>query len=153
MLLDWATSLAYGTTRALQKKPITKSSYTTRKRRRMSTKKPKLPPERFEGHRDEHVATIGEKRSICKYCSYVKLMWCITSPTATATASNVYRKCSKRDVHLCASHFNVYHEEEDNYMIQCHVVQNSVETYGPFIDPVRINKDPRLRDSQLRIHV
>ena len=26
------------------------------------------------------------------------------------------------------------------------MVQNSVETYGPFIDPVRINKDRRLRD-------
>ena len=80
----------------------------------MSHKKPKLPAKRFEGPREEHVETIADKRSSCKYCSYVKLMQRITSPTETATVCNVYRKCSKCDVHLCAIHFDFYHEEEDH---------------------------------------
>ena len=113
-LLDRATALSYGTTRASQKKPPRKSSSQTGKRKRMSNKKPKLPAKRFEGKKEEHVETFSETRSTCKYCSYVKLMRRITSPTETVTVRNVYRKCAKCNVHLCAIHFDVYHEEDDN---------------------------------------
>ena len=76
----------------------------------MSHKRPNLPKTRFEGQKDEHVCTKSNKRSNCKYCSFLKLQHKAKNLEGTPpTISNIYRKCSKCDVFLCAMHFDLYH--------------------------------------------
>ena len=85
------------------------------KRQRINAKKPSLPVERLEPPMEAHVHTFSKTRSTCKYCSYLKLKSKQLHPTQTPPkVSNVYRMCSKSNVHLCEAHFQLYHTKDYN---------------------------------------
>ena len=80
------------------------------KQQRINPNKPSLPVERLEPPMEAHVHTFSKTRSTCQYCSYLKLKSKHLHPTQTPLkVSNVYRMCSKCNVHLCEAHFQVYH--------------------------------------------
>ena len=61
------------------------------KQQRINVKKPGLPVERLEPPMEAHVHTFSKTRSICKYCSYLKLKSKQLHPTQTPPkVSNVY---------------------------------------------------------------
>ena len=116
-LLERARVLDYGRTRSVhEKRPATED---TNKRGlklpRLSHRRPTFPQKRFEGLPSEHVMTKAPKRSVCKYCSYLRLIHKARKETTEPPkVSNVYRMCSKCGVHLCTAHFECYHAVSDN---------------------------------------
>lgn len=80
--------------------------------KRMSHKIPCLPNERLEGSAQSHVDTIGKMTSTCKLCTFLMLRFkAHGSVGEPPKISNVYRKCVKCNVHLCTTHFEMYHQE------------------------------------------
>ena len=65
----------------------------------------------------------SQRRTCCNDCwlkEYLQILFLCKvnamnhKPHWTATVHNVYRKCAKCNLHLCAIHSDVYHEEEDD---------------------------------------
>ena len=85
------------------------------KRRRMSKKNLRLPPERLFGDAEEHIAVLVKKRTSCKYCYYIKMKHENENrPGNAPPVSNVNRMCFRCKVHLCSVHFRVYHRRQPN---------------------------------------
>ena len=79
----------------------------------INPKKPSLPVERLEPPMEAHIHTFSMTRSTCKYCSYLQLKSKQLHLTRTPPkVSNVYRMCSKCNVHLCEAHFQIYHTKD-----------------------------------------
>ena len=91
----------------------TTTPFPASKRQRINAKKPSLPVERLEPPMEAHVDTFSKTRSTCKYCSYLKSKSMQLHPTQTPSkVSNVYRMCSKCNVHLCEAHVQLYHTKD-----------------------------------------
>lgn len=85
-----------------------------KKRKRLNAKTLSLPKERLYGSSDVHVVTISDKKSSCKYCSFLQLKHKAQNiDSEPPKVSIVYRMCAKCNVHLCAYHFPMYHMKID----------------------------------------
>ena len=111
---EQVTALSVGATRSQhEKEKETPTTISPSKRRRISVKRPVLPTERFEGKPTEHSQTIDEKRSTCRYCSYVKVCHKVNNMAGPPPkVRNIYRMCSYCQVYLCQEHFDVYHRDQ-----------------------------------------
>lgn len=107
-LLDRAT---LGSTRRTCQSSHSPAAESTAKRRRVSTKKPTLPPRRLIGDQSIHLEVIqpDRKQRTCAYCSHLHAVAKKDEEEELPKVRRVYRKCSTCEVYLCGDHFGVYH--------------------------------------------
>ena len=66
----------------------------------------------LEGDASDHILTLSKQSSSCKYCSYLRLKHKNEGKDGDPPSiSSVYRRCTKCNVHLCAIHYDIYHNE------------------------------------------
>lgn len=107
-LADQAKADEYASTTSHLMKPLPQS---IRKKRHMSMKRPSLPECPLSGNPSEHQERVGlgVKQQTCIYCSYLHAMAVQNNETDLPKLSKVHRVCTYCDVHLCKSHFQIYH--------------------------------------------
>ena len=114
MLQARATRITFRNLRSRHEKIVSTPS-SPRKRCRLSPTQPQLPIKRLEPPLDGHIPTRTTKRSICKYSSYLMVLFKQKNPDdAPPRVSNVYKICGKCNVHLCDAHFQAYHQPEQD---------------------------------------
>lgn len=119
-LINWISALnqraefeAYKATRSALTNfysPPGKTKNPLAKRQRVVSKNPQLPLYRLAGKRSDHVAIISNSQNLCRYCCYVRACAKMEGKPEPVVRKPM-RKCLKCNDHLCATHFDIYHEK------------------------------------------
>ncbi|KAG7371797.1 hypothetical protein IV203_017939 [Nitzschia inconspicua] len=84
---------------------ITSPPCATNRRRRMGTKRPSLPEDRFKGKRSDHQVLVNKTQKACIYCSYERAVAKLNSVEPLRKVANVTRVCLLCRQHICCRHY------------------------------------------------
>src|SRR6056300_271631 len=109
-MIKRANYLTYWPTR--QRSP-TQATQRQQKKQRMGKHLLKLPPERFDRLKELHIPTTSDEgQRQCIYCCYLAAKEKADGNERTIKVKQPKRICNHCKVHLCVSHFDVYHSRK-----------------------------------------